>query len=73
MEAFKGFWLKYKRMIVGAFIGLVIAILFLTIGFFATLLIIALVGLGILFGAFPELWRRISRGISAFFKKIFKG
>lgn len=73
MEAFRGFWSRYKKIIIGALIGLAVAILFLTIGFFATLLILILVGLGMLFGAYPELWRRISGSIASFFGKIFKG
>lgn len=51
----------------GMLIGLIIAVLFLTLGFGATLLIIVCVGVGALLGSRPEL----RATIGAFFKNLF--
>ncbi len=52
----------------GLTIGLAIAILFLSIGFWATLLIIVCVGVGALIGSRPD----IRAAIVAFFTTLFK-
>ena len=73
MDNFKEFLRTYRRPLIGAAIGLVTAILMLTIGFFATLLILLLVGIGVFFGMFPDGFKRIKAAASAIFGKIFKG
>ena len=72
MSAFKEFFYKNKKLIIGGTTGLVIGILFLTIGFFPTLLLIVLVGIGMLFGATPDLRLKIKSAVITFFNKIFK-
>lgn len=42
----------YQWPLIGGVIGLIIAILFITIGFFSTLLVIAFVALGIVAGSY---------------------
>ena len=63
----KEFFRKYKSVIIGAGIGLVLAVLMLTIGFFKTLLIILLGGVGALIGGVPVIRDRIKD----LFEKLF--
>ena len=72
MEAFKDFIIKNKRILIGGAVGLVVGILFLTIGFFATLLLALLTGIGILFGAKPDLFKKIKAACIVLYRKIFK-
>ncbi len=72
MEAFKEFWHKNKRIIIGGGLGLLVGILMLTIGFFATLLLVLLSGIGVLFGARPDMWTALKAAVTAFYRKIFK-
>ncbi|MBQ4061613.1 MAG: DUF2273 domain-containing protein [Christensenellaceae bacterium] len=72
MNAFKEFLNKNKRVLIGGGIGLLVGILMLTIGFFATLLLILLTGIGVLFGARPDLFNTIKAAVTALFRKIFK-
>lgn len=73
MKAFWDFVSEHKRMIIGGGIGLLVGILLLTIGFFATLLLVALVILGAVIAGVPGAWDKIVAGVTTFFRKIFKG
>jgi len=67
------FFLEHKKLILGGLAGLVLGILLLSIGFFATLLLVALVILGAVLAGVPGSWEKIRDGITLLFKKIFKG
>lgn len=54
LEQLKAFLRKYAGRLTGAGIGLVIAILFLTLGFWGTLLIAICVGIGFFLGMFRD-------------------
>lgn len=69
MEAFHNWIRENKGLFIGMCIGLAIAILFLTIGFWATLLILVCVGVGAFFGANPQARESISGWFSSLFKK----
>ncbi len=56
-----------KGLFWGMVIGLAVAILFLTIGFFPTLLIAICVGVGAFLGTHPE----VRAAIGAFFTNLF--
>ncbi len=73
MKAFWDFVSEHKRMILGGAAGLLVGILLLTVGFFGTLLIAALVVLGAVLAGVPGAWEKIVSFVSAFFRKIFKG
>lgn len=64
---------EHKKMILGGLGGLVLGILILTIGFFATLLLAALVVLGAVLAGVPGSWGKIRDGVVSLFYKIFKG
>ena len=72
MNALKEFFENHKSAIIGGFVGLVIAILFLTIGFFATLLIVVLVLLGAVLGK-QEFRLKVKAFFIAGYRRIFKG
>ncbi|MBQ1684587.1 MAG: DUF2273 domain-containing protein [Clostridia bacterium] len=67
------FWSKHKYKLALALLGLLVAVLFLTIGFFRTLLIIVLTGLCFGYGYLIDKFGFIdaNREIGAFFKKLF--
>ncbi|WP_430394387.1 DUF2273 domain-containing protein [Enterococcus faecalis] len=44
--------MEYKYPIIGGLIGLVFAILFFTVGFFKTILVLIMIGLGMVIGNF---------------------
>ena len=73
MKAFWDFVSEHKKMILGGSAGLLIGILLLTVGFFATLLLAALVVLGAVLAGVPGAWGKIVSGVTAFFRKLFKG
>ena len=73
MKAFWDFISEYKKMILGGAAGLLIGILLLTVGFFGTLLLVALVVLGAVIAGVPGAWDKIVGGTKALFRKIFKG
>lgn len=54
LEQMKEFLRKYSGRLAGSAVGLVIAILFLTLGFFKTLLILICVGIGFFLGMFRD-------------------
>ncbi|MEG0252102.1 MAG: DUF2273 domain-containing protein [Christensenellaceae bacterium] len=63
-------WVKEnKGLFFGIVIGLCIAILFLTIGFWQTLLIAICVGIGAFLGLHPE----VRHAIGAWFAGLFSG
>jgi len=63
----KEFWGKYKAVIIGALAGIVLAVLMLTIGFFPTLLIIILGGVGAVIGGVPAIREKIGGWMKALF------
>jgi uncharacterized membrane protein len=67
MEGFVNWYREHKGLFIGMCIGLAAAILFLTIGFWATLLIAACVGAGAFLGGHPE----VRQGISYWFTSLF--
>jgi uncharacterized membrane protein len=69
MEAFQSWVRENKGLFIGMCIGLLVAILFLTIGFWATLLIFVCVGIGAYFGSHPQARERISDWFTSLFKK----
>lgn len=68
-EKFAVWYANNSGMFWGIVIGLAIAILFLTIGFFPTLLIMLCVGVGAYLGTHPE----VREAISSFFIGLFSG
>lgn len=42
--------MEYKYPVIGGLIGLVLAILFFTVGFFKTILVVIMIGLGVFVG-----------------------
>lgn len=73
MKPFWDFVSEHKAMILGGAAGLLIGILFLTIGFFATLLLTALTVLGAVLAGVPNAWGTLTAWVVALFRKIFKG
>jgi len=71
MEPLKQFWLKNKAMLIGLSIGLLIAILFLTIGFFQTLLLILFGGIGAFIGAYEPVRNLIVNWFKSIINNIF--
>jgi len=66
-EKFFEWYLSHKSLFWGIAIGLAVAILFLTIGFWRTLLIGVCVGVGAFLGARPD----VREAISNFFAGLF--
>ena len=73
MKDFLEFISEHKKMILGGLAGLVLGIMLLTIGFFATLLLAALVFLGAVLAGVPGAWGKLREGAVSLFTKIFKG
>ena len=69
MEAFRSWIRENKGLFIGMCIGLLVAILFLTIGFWATLLIFVCVGVGAYLGSHPQVRESISDWFTSLFKK----
>lgn len=69
MDQFKEFCRAHKWAILFAAIGLLFAILFMTIGFWKTLLLIVLVGLCFIIGYMMD--QNGADGVVALFHKIF--
>lgn len=67
MNKFSNWYAEHTGLFWGIVIGLAIAILFLTIGFWATLLIAICVGVGALLGSRPDL----RMAIGNFFTNLF--
>jgi len=69
MEAFRNWVQENKGLFIGMCIGLLVAILFLTIGFWATLLIFACVGVGAYLGSHPQARERIRGWFTSIFSR----
>lgn len=67
MNSFLEFVKKNLSTIIGAAIGLILGILFLSIGFFQTLLLLILSGAGAVIGGIPA----VRQVICSWFKNIF--
>ncbi len=50
----KELFLEYKYPIIGGLIGLVLALFFFTIGFFKTILLLVMVGIGVFIGSYKN-------------------
>jgi len=72
MEALLNWSRENKGLIVGICVGLTVAILFLTIGFWATLLIAACMGAGAFLGTHPKTRMYISDWFVSLFGKSEK-
>ena len=68
MESFVEFWNRNRAAIIGCASGIVIGILFLTIGFFPTILLAVLGGAGAFIGAKPG----FRSAVAGFFGRIFR-
>ncbi|MBO4880040.1 MAG: DUF2273 domain-containing protein [Clostridia bacterium] len=73
-EDIQAFWTKHKAKIILTFLGLVTAVLMLSIGFFRTLLIMLLTGLCFLYGWLIDKFgfSGANKAIADFFKRLFK-
>ena len=71
MQSWKEYFNRHRSVIIGAAIGLLVGILFLTIGFFPTVLLARLGGIGALIGALPTVREVIWNGIIHLIEKIF--
>ena len=69
MRAFCKWASQNKGLFTGMCIGLAVAILFLTIGFWATLLIAVCVGIGAFLGARQDVHELIAEKIESLFRK----
>ena len=69
METLWNWILENKGMFIGLCVGLAAAILILTIGFWATLLIAALAGAGAFVGAHPHICKNVSDWFASLFEK----
>ena len=67
MESIKALLKKYLGLIVGAGSGLLVGILFLLIGFFPTMLLIILAGVGAILGGVPSV-RKVA---AAWLRRVF--
>lgn len=71
MQSWKEYFNRHRSVIIGAAIGLLVGILFLIIGFFPTVLLALLGGIGALIGALPTVREAIWNGIIHLIEKIF--
>ena len=69
MKAFLRWIVENKGLFTGICIGLAVAILFLTIGFWATLLILVCVGIGAFLGVRVDVRDNIGEKLASLFKK----
>lgn len=56
---------KYKLPIIGGFLGLLIGVLFLTLGFFKTILVILLIILGVALGFYLDKTQLVDKFLSS--------
>lgn len=68
MEALRNWISENKGLFTGLCVGLAAAILILTIGFWATLLIAVLAGVGAFVGAHPHIFKNVSDWFTSLFK-----
>lgn len=69
MNRFREWYGSNRGLFIGLCIGVAVAVLFLTIGFWATLLIAVCAGVGAYFGKHSEVRERIGQKISEIFKR----
>lgn len=69
MEALLNWIRENKGLFIGICVGLTVAILFLALGFWPTLLIAACVGAGAFLGTHPQMFHIISNWIALLFHK----
>lgn len=69
MEGFGNWYRENKGLFIGMCVGLAVAILFLTIGFWATLLIVACVGAGAFLGRHAEVRQAITNWFTNLFER----
>ncbi len=67
LEFFFELWQYYKWRMIGVFIALVVGIMFLTLGFFKTIFLLLLIGIGYILGQKMD----DKEDIVEFIKKIF--
>ena len=72
MDQFKTFLQDNKKWLLGALAGLIIGILFLTLGFFATILLALLTVFGALLVGSENFRIRVWGTIKGLFNKIFR-
>lgn len=71
MKFLAAFIKEHFGAVLGAAIGLIIAILMLTIGFWPVLLIVLFSVLGAVIGGAENIRRLVSTGVKSFFDKLF--
>lgn len=72
MQSFKEWAAANKGVIIGALIGLILAVMMLAFGFFPTLLIAFFVGVGAALGAMPKVREALKLWASGLIEKFFK-
>ena len=72
MQSFKEWAAANKGVLIGAGIGLILAVMMLVFGFFPTLLIAFFVGVGAALGAMPQVRAALKLWASGLIERIFK-
>ena len=72
MQSFKEWAAANKGVLIGAGIGLILAVMMLVFGFFPTLLIAFFVGVGAALGAMPQVRAALKLWASGSIERFFK-
>ena len=72
MQSFKEWAAANKGVLIGAGIGLILAVMMLVFGFFPTLLIAFFVGVGAALGAMPQVRAALKLWASGLIERVFK-
>ena len=72
MKSFKEWAAANKGVLIGAGIGLILAVMMLVFGFFPTLLIAFFVGVGAALGAMPQVRAALKLWASGLIERFFK-
>lgn len=72
MQSFKEWAVANKGVLIGAGIGLILAVMMLVFGFFPTLLIAFFVGVGAALGAMPQVRAALKLWASGLIERFFK-
>ena len=72
MQSFKEWAAANKGVLIGAGIGLILAVMMLGFGFFPTLLIAFFVGVGAALGAMPQVRAALKLWASGLIERFFK-
>ena len=72
MQSFKEWAAANKGVLIGAGIGLILAVMMLVFGFFPTLLIAFFVGVGAALGAMPQMRAALKLWASGLIERFFK-